>query len=115
MTKNQLDKMKSGLQEYRERLKSGEIQTVKLNPTERAKQNPRSKALAIRANCYECVGGDATPNWQREVLNCNLAEKCSLFPHRPYQHKGNAGLSDSNKQEQANFEEILDSNGVVVE
>lgn len=109
MTKNQIDKMKLGLQEYRERVKSGEIQSVKLNPTERAKQNPRSKALAIRANCFECVGGDATPNWQKEVLNCSLADKCSLFLHRPYQHKGSVELSDSNKQEQANFEEFLDS------
>lgn len=57
------------------------ISTTRMNPVEKAKANPRSKALAIRAMCYQCVGGELVV---QQVRNC-ASDECALHPHRPYQ------------------------------
>lgn len=53
----------------------------RLSPADKAKANPKSKALAIRAYCYECTGGN-----KDEVTNCPVI-KCPLHIHRPWQPK----------------------------
>ena len=53
-------------------------------PTESARQDPKSKVKAIKAMCYECVGGEHTTGWREEIKFCTLANKCPLYVHRPY-------------------------------
>lgn len=52
------------------------------NPIQIARDNPQSKAAAIRAFCCTCVGG-IVPGWRNEIRTCTAPE-CPLFPHRPY-------------------------------
>ncbi len=61
-----------------------------LNPVTKAKENPKSKALAIRAMCYACQGGAESyrpdAGWQWAIGNCRVFS-CPLWPHRPYREK----------------------------
>ena len=50
-----------GLAEYREKVASGEIEVVRLNPIEKAKNNPKSLRLAIDAMCFDCMGRTGYP------------------------------------------------------
>lgn len=64
------------------RLESGEeVHVVRLNPVEKARQNPKSKSLAIRAMCYSCVGGEHAV---QTIRHCTSRD-CPLYPVRPYQ------------------------------
>lgn len=57
----------------------------RLNPRDRAAKNPRSLKMAIRAKCWDCVGGDnADPGWMRTIHECCVT-RCPLHGHRPYQ------------------------------
>ena len=58
---------------------------VILNPRDKAKANPTSLKYAIRAHCWECVGADGNENAKLLVKQCGLEDKCSLWPHRPWQ------------------------------
>ena len=70
---------KNGLQIYRDKVASGGIEkTERLDPLEKARQNPQSKSLAIRAMCWECSGAQ-----REEIKNCPC-EKCPLWVHRPF-------------------------------
>ena len=60
------------------------IVPVRLNPIERAAQNPSSLRLAITAKCCECLGGEDARNIRREIRECT-SRKCPLYPVRPYQ------------------------------
>ena len=53
----------------------------RLDPVEKAKANPRSKTLAIKAYCWECCGGD-----KEEVKHCPVVI-CPLHSHRPWVSK----------------------------
>lgn len=54
----------------------------RLTPVERSKRNPNSKALAIKAYCWDCSGGSA-----QEAKLCEI-KKCSLYAVNPYKkHK----------------------------
>lgn len=55
-----------------------------LDPLEKAKANPRSRSLAIKAKCYDCEGRDSDPCWKWRVGNCQITG-CPLWPVRPYQ------------------------------
>jgi hypothetical protein len=55
----------------------------RLDPIERARRNPSSRALAIKAKCFDCVGRGADPGWRWWVGNCTA--DCPLVPLRPYQ------------------------------
>jgi len=70
-------------QRMREMREQG-ITPERLDPIERAKRNPTSLRLAITAKCWECLGGDDTPNIRREIRECT-SRKCPLYPVRPYQ------------------------------
>jgi hypothetical protein len=54
-----------------------------LDPYQRAVQQPRSLALAIRAKCWDCEGQGADPGWQRRVRTCIVTD-CPLWHVRPY-------------------------------
>jgi hypothetical protein len=54
---------------------------TRMNPVEKALANPNSKAMAIRAMCYQCVGGERAVD---TIRNCS-SHACALYPHRPYQ------------------------------
>ena len=52
-----------------------------LNPTEKAKQKPQSRVLAIAAFCFECMG--FAKSWRNDVKECP-SENCPLFGFWPY-------------------------------
>lgn len=56
----------------------------RMSPADRARGNPQSRALAIRAKCWDCQGGDADPSTQWRIGNCT-ADQCPLWPVRPWQ------------------------------
>jgi hypothetical protein len=58
-----------------------------LDPLERARRNPRSLSLAVKARCWDCVGAGADPNPRGEIRDCR-ATACPLHPARPYQSTG---------------------------
>lgn len=86
------------LEEYRQKILSGEIQPPEkgkiLNPREKfdlkfaeatSSGKPVSRKLAIDAHCFDCQGGDADKGWKWRIANCECAATCSLYPLRPYQ------------------------------
>lgn len=69
-----------GLKEYQQKLKLGLMgKSKKLNPMEKAKQNPKSLRSAINAFCYECCCEQ-----RPEVKDCSAGD-CPLHKHRPWQ------------------------------
>ncbi len=56
-------------------------------PHEEALARPQSKALAIRAKCWDCEGGDADPGWKQRVRGC-VVTGCPLWHVRPYRGRG---------------------------
>jgi len=74
------EQAKIALQEYREKVASGEIEVVRLSPIEKAKNNPKSLRLAIDAMCYSCMGKTGSTS---DIRECT-AKDCPLYPVRPY-------------------------------
>ncbi len=74
------EQAKAGLVAYREKVANGEIEVVRLNPIEKAKQNPTSLRFAINAMCYECLGKTGVTQEIRD----RTAKDCPLYPVRPY-------------------------------
>ena len=67
------------LAEYRQRVESGEVIPVtRKNPLEKHKSNPKSRALAINAKCWDCTCG------QREEIRLCPMTDCPLYEFRPY-------------------------------
>ncbi len=67
---------------YWDKVKSGEIKPPeKLDPIERAIQNPNSRKLAVWAKCWDCSCFQKT-----EIRLCPIV-KCSLYNFRPYKPK----------------------------
>ena len=77
------EQAKIALQEYREKVASGEIEVVRLNPIERSNANPTSLRLAINAMCFEYLGNGSA----QEIRDCT-AKDCPLYKVRPYKTKG---------------------------
>lgn len=57
---------------------------VTLDPVQRYHKHPDSRALAIKAKCYQCVGENCDPNFRGRIGNCP-AKSCALWNFRPYQ------------------------------
>jgi hypothetical protein len=57
----------------------------RLDPIEKARRNPKSRALAIVAKCWDCVGADADPGTRDRIRTCTSRATCPLWPLRPYQ------------------------------
>ncbi len=87
MDQTQLDKMReAGIRAREERLAAG-LSTVK-TPYERAAENPKSRRLAIHAQCFSCEGEDSDPGWKARIGSCTIPT-CPLYSFRPYQqHAG---------------------------
>ncbi len=62
-----------------------------LTPVQKSIAKPKSRTLAITANCYMCQGGSADPGFRWRVGNCTVGplkedeSGCALFALRPYQ------------------------------
>jgi hypothetical protein len=55
-----------------------------LRPDERAQLHPESRAHAISAKCYDCVGGlNADGGYRAAIRECP-ASRCALHRWRPY-------------------------------
>ncbi len=52
-------------------------------PMEKLADDPKSKAKAIVAKCFDCVGGNGDRCWQWRVGNCDVTD-CALFHCRPH-------------------------------
>lgn len=76
---------KSALDEYREKLKNGEVKKINTTPIDKLAKNPTSLRLAVTAMCFDCVG--RTREAKDDIKNCT-SPKCPLFNVRPYQEKG---------------------------
>ena len=77
MNQSPLDKARARAAE----LKALGIAIQRQNPLEKAQASPKSKALAIKAKCYDCVGRDYDPGWHRRVRECPVTD-CALWPVR---------------------------------
>ncbi|GBE49198.1 hypothetical protein BMS3Bbin13_00097 [bacterium BMS3Bbin13] len=93
-TENPLDDL-SPLERARramaERRAAGE--TIRhLSPIQKAIAKPKSRTLAIAANCYACQGGSADSGVKWRIGNCTVGplqeneSGCALYGLRPYQH-----------------------------
>lgn len=70
----------------KQKIADGTFQSVRMSPIEKARANPRSKAMAIRAFCFQCVGEEQAVSTIRECASVN----CPLHGHRPYRSKDDA-------------------------
>ena len=72
------------IQKARAKLAENRLKGIKPpNPIERAKQNPKSRVLAITAFCYDCMGQES--GWRNMVQTCT-APKCPLYGFRPHKN-----------------------------
>lgn len=81
----------------KQKAKEEGVKLIPMSPTEKARANPQSKALAIKAKCCECMGGPEERNWKAAIRDCS-SMSCPLLPHRPYQNLG-LGKNTDNEDE----------------
>ena len=74
----------NGLAQYHEKVRNGEIERKpQRTPIERAKDDPKSKAKAIIAKCYDCAYDPKDKgNWKDQVRACDCTN-CPLWNVRP--------------------------------
>jgi hypothetical protein len=75
------DALRSGHEAWRA---AGGERPAPCEPLERARRNPQSRALAIAAKCWDCMGGDADPGIRARIRQCPIT-RCPLHAFRPYQ------------------------------
>jgi hypothetical protein len=65
-----------------------------LDPIAKAKANPHSRTLAIRAKCWSCAGAgaDGQKVTRVSIATCPVTV-CPLHPVRPYQSKAPSDAS----------------------
>lgn len=56
----------------------------RVDPVTRARGNPQSHRLAVRAYCWQCMGNGGNANTPRLIATCETY-KCGLWDIRPYQ------------------------------
>lgn len=87
MDSARLEKARRKIAEMKE---NGEAWTVEHNWIKKAKLNPASRIIAIKAMCFQCMGGTETelpdPGWKKSIRECSSAS-CPLHGHRPYREK----------------------------
>ena len=84
------EKAKKALEEYRNKLASGEVENKSqriLSPIEKAKLKP-TPMNCIKAKCFECMGGGGEIGTKKLIGACT-ASSCPLHPLRPYKSKHN--------------------------
>jgi hypothetical protein len=52
-------------------------------PLEQFQANPRSRKLAIKAKCWDCMGGASEPGVYRRIRECPQERTCPLWKFRP--------------------------------
>ena len=78
-------KLRQGAEQYREKLRLGLVEMPRrIDPIEKAKQNPTSLRFAINAKCFDCNGFE-----RPGVRDCDIYD-CPLHRHRPWQTKHQA-------------------------
>ena len=81
--------MKQARARQRELAEAGEL-IIEHNLMKKAAADPRSKAKAIAAFCFHCMGGtiDQLPDggWKELIRTCT-APGCPLYRHRPYRER----------------------------
>jgi hypothetical protein len=75
-----IEKAQAALRAKRE---AGET-VERLDPIERARRNPQSRALAIAAKCWDCQGAGADPGTRQRIGECSIT-RCPLHSVRPHQ------------------------------
>lgn len=84
--KKKLEKALKKARKQKEILQKEEPIKRQFNPMIKAKNNPTSKALAIKACCFHCMGGtiEDMPDggWRNAIYNCTSPD-CPLYPVRP--------------------------------
>lgn len=83
-TENQTKAIQAAQEARRKRVEEGEGLKHR-TPSEKLRDNPTSRKLAIDAMCYECQGGGADPGTKWQVGNCPCTN-CPLHAVRPWQH-----------------------------
>jgi len=86
-----------GLKIAQERVKelreAGKMAPQEHNLIKKALADPKSRAKAINAKCFECYGGTARclpdPGWKDLIRTCPATD-CPIHRFRPYQKKGPA-------------------------
>lgn len=72
------------LQEYQDKVKSGEIErTVPKNPLEKWEEDKKSLRKSINSQCFVCMGGVDGDNVIKEIRECS-SYSCTLREVRPY-------------------------------
>lgn len=72
------------LQEYQEKIKSGEIErTAPKTPLQKWEEDKMSLRKSLNAQCYMCMGGDDGDNVKKEIKDCS-SKSCTLWLVRPY-------------------------------
>jgi len=72
------------LQEYNEKVKSGEIErTAPKTPLQKWEEDKMSLRKSVNAMCYACMGGDMGDNVKKEIKECS-SKDCALWLVRPY-------------------------------
>lgn len=67
------------LEIYRAKVRSGELEpATRRDPLEKHKDDPKSRAKAIAAKCWDC-----TCQQREEIRNCVMTD-CPLYNFRPY-------------------------------
>ena len=56
-----------------------------LNPLQKLQRNPKSRAQAVKAMCWQCMGEGNDSGWRWGIGNCTIPD-CALYHFRPYQH-----------------------------
>lgn len=79
--------MSKGLERAQEAMRAkreaGE-EVERRNPMEKHLDEPSSRALAVAAKCFDCVGGlNADGGYRRCIREC-ASPRCPLYNFRPY-------------------------------
>ena len=79
--------MGDGLEKARKRLQEMKEQGVKVkirNTRQIWEDNKTSLRKSINAMCWECMGGEGTPNVRQDVRDCKSEPICPLWYVRPW-------------------------------
>jgi hypothetical protein len=61
------------------------------DPIQKAKENPKSRTLAINAKCWDCQGAGENPGTRWLIGNCPCSD-CPLFSVRPFKNLLNSKM-----------------------
>ena len=78
------DKAQQALQEYREKVASGEIIKESKTPKQKWEDDKKSLRKSINYMCVMCMGNERGVN--NDIRNCT-AKNCALYEVRPYQQQ----------------------------